>query len=207
MSIVAALLLAAAPVRLPPVERCDGDPAFATFRTQVESAVKARDMAAFTALMDPAVRITFGGRFGREQFVAYWADRDGAGRQTVWSELDAVLALGCAKAIDGRGVEYRAFPSLFIGGDTLDGFTTWIALPGSTLRARPSATARRVMHIPAWTVLEELQHDGQGWVEVRTPKGRRGFVAEADVRSLIDYRLVMGKRDGVWRITGFIAGD
>jgi len=202
----ALLLMAASPVRLPPVDRCGGDPQFSQFRSQLESVVKARDFDGLLALMSDDVRVTFGGRYGHEGFRQFWSN--GAGeRQKLWKELDAATSLGCATAVDGRGVEYRAMPAMFVTAGGLDGFSTWVALPGARLRARPQAGAPVRMRLPAWTVLHEEDWSGGDWVPVRTPKGRKGYVAADELRSIIDYRLVFGRRQGQWRVTAFIAGD
>jgi len=103
-------------------------------------------------------------------------------------------------------VAYRAIPAMFVTGDDLDGFSTWVALPGAVLRARP-VTGAKAMRLPPWTVLGEVEHDGGSWIEARTPKGRRGYVLTSEARSLLDYRIIFGPRDGEWRITAFVAGD
>ena len=117
------------------------------------------------------------------------------------------LRLGCAEAKDGKGAAYRAIPAMFVTGNDLDGFSTWVALPGALLRARPTTRATVMMRLPPWTVLDEAEHDGGSWIEARTPKGRRGCVRTSEARSLLDYRIICGRRDGAWRITAFIAGD
>ena len=96
---------------------------------------------------------------------------------------------------------------MFVTGDDLDGFSTWIALPGAVLRARPMTKAKVTMRLPPWTVLDEVEHDGGLWIEARTSKGRRGYVHTSEARSLLDYRIIFGRRDGAWRITAFVAGD
>ena len=96
---------------------------------------------------------------------------------------------------------------MFVTGDDLDGFSTWVALPGAVLRARPATGAKVTMRLPPWTVLDEVEHDGGSWIEARTPKGRRGYVRTSEARSLLDYRIIFGRRDGEWRITAFVAGD
>jgi hypothetical protein len=75
------------------------------------------------------------------------------------------------------------------------------------LRSKPDAKAAARMRLPAWTVLSEVEHDGGSWIAVRTPKGSNGFVSTEQVRSLIDYRIIFGQRDGHWQITAFVAGD
>ena len=96
---------------------------------------------------------------------------------------------------------------MFVTGDGLDGFSTWASLPGAVLRAKPDGKAAARMRLPSWTVLSEVEHDGGSWIEVRTPKGRSGYVSTEEVRSLLDYRLIFGRREAQWRITAFIAGD
>ena len=128
-------------------------------------------------------------------------------RELLWSELESALRLGCAQATDGEGKPYKAIPGMFVTGDDLDGFSTWVSLPGAVLRSKPNAQSQAKMRLPAWTVLGEVEHDGGSWIEVRTPKGSDGFVSTEQVRSLIDYRIIFGQRDGRWQITAFVAGD
>ena len=98
-------------------------------------------------------------------------------------------------------------PAMFVTGDDHDGFSTWVALPGAVIRSMPKAGAPIRTRLRAWTVLEEVEHDGGEWIEVSTRKGPRGYVATSQARSLLDYRIVFGRRGGQWRITAFVAGD
>jgi hypothetical protein len=201
----ALFLAAAAPVRLPPVEQCRDDAGFTQVRQKLQRVVTARDLDGLVSLMSADVRVTFGGRFGRDDFRRHWTSAPGD-RGRLWKELDRALPLGCAEAVNGNGVAYRAIPAMFVTGDDLDGFSTWVALPGAVLRARP-VTGAKAMRLPPWTVLGEVEHDGGSWIEARTPKGRRGYVLTSEARSLLDYRIIFGPRDGEWRITAFVAGD
>ena len=206
MFLTAVFLAAAAPVRLPPVEQCRDDGGFTRVRQRLESAVKARDLDGLLELMSADVRVTFGGGYGRDGFRQHWTAAPGD-RERLWNELDRALRLGCAEARGGKGAAYRAIPAMFVTGDDLDGFSNWVALPGAVLRARPTAQANVVMRLPPWTVLDEVEHDGGSWIEARTPKERRGYVRTSEARSLLDYRIIFGRRDGEWRITAFVAGD
>lgn len=206
MFLTAIALALAAPVSLPPVEQCRGDAEFARVRQQVQKAVDKRDLNGLMSLMSDDIRVTFGGQSGPERFSDFWTASD-QDQDLLWSELASALRLGCAQAVDGEGKPYRAIPAMFVTGDGLDGFSTWTSLPGAVLRAKPDAKAEVRMRLPAWTVLSEVEHDGGSWIEVRTPKGRNGYVSTDQVRSLLDYRLIFGRRDGQWRITAFIAGD
>jgi len=204
--LIAALALAiAAPTRLPPVERCGGDPEFTAVRTRLEQVIQQKDIDGLLSLTAQNVRVTFGGHYSREDFKQHWGrSKD---QSELWKELRRATKLGCATAIDGQGEEYRAMPAMFVTGGDLDGFATWVALPEAIMRARPSPKAPVRMRLPAWTVLEEVDHDGGPWIEARTPKGRKGFVSTDQARSIIDYRIIFGRRDGEWKITAFVAGD
>jgi hypothetical protein len=209
MSFLAAMLLAATPSRLPPVDQCGGGAGFAGFRRQIESAVSRRDLEAMTSLMAPDVQLSFGGAVGFSKFRDH--DRSGPGGdgmwQELWAEMAKVLRLGCGTARDGSGKEYRAWPAMFVTGGDLDGYDTWVALPGAILRRRPTESAPVVQRLPPWTVLREVREATVPYTEVRTPKGRSGFIAKGQMRSLIDYRLVAEQREGRWMITAFVAGD
>ena len=206
MLFTAFALAVAAPVNLPPVEQCRGDAEFTRLREQLQKAVAARDLDGLMSLMSEDVRVSFGGQSGRERFSDYWTASE-QDQELLWAELGSALRLGCAQAVDGEGKPYRAIPAMFVTGDGLDGFSTWASLPGAVLRSKPDAKAVARMRLPAWTVLSEVEHDGGSWIEVRTPKGRDGFVSTEQVRSLIDYRIIFGQRDGRWQITAFVAGD
>jgi len=205
--LAAALALAAAtPHLLPPVQRCGGDPEFSRLQSQLEKAVASRDLKALASLMSDDVRISFGGGLGKEAFAQRWTgSSQDQGR--LWTELDKAIRLGCAKAVDGEGREYRAMPAMFVTGDDFDGFSTWVALPGAVVRKAPKTSAPVKARLKAWTVLEEVEHDGGDWIEVRTGNGSHGYVPTARARSLLDYRIMFGRREGKWRITAFVAGD
>jgi hypothetical protein len=194
------------PHHLPPVEQCGGDAQFSLTRRQLEKAVAGRDLHGLVSLMANDVRISFGGGLGKEAFVQRWTATRNEQAQ-LWKELDRALRLGCVKAVGGSGHEYRAMPAMFVTGGDLDGFSTWVALPGSVARSHPRKSASVTAHLAAWTVLEDVEHDGGDWIEVRTRKGSRGFVSITQARSLLDYRITFGRRDGAWRITAFVAGD
>jgi hypothetical protein len=199
LSLLVALALSAA-ARFPPIDQCR-DAGFADFRTSLSSAVERRDIDALLNLMSDDVRVSFGGRFGKDQFRHYWQSAP-ANSGDLWAELTDALKLGCA--IKG---EARVFPSMFAQTDDYDGFETWVARPGARLRARPTLRGRILARL-AWQVLQlDGQWDGADWIPVRLTDGRRGYVHKSAVRSPIGYRLVANRRGDDWRITAFVAGD
>ena len=89
----------------------------------------------------------------------------------------------------------------------IDAFETMIALPGARLLRRPNDGASVVANLK-WNVLTMREAwDGGPWIAVRLDDGRSGFVRRALARSPIDYRAWFRKREGKWRMEGFLAGD
>ena len=203
LALLLSLAQPALPTRLPPVDRCRGDAAFAAFRTDLNRAVRTRDLAALKALMDEGVVLSFGGVRGPAALDGI----EGRGKEAFWAALDEVLQLGCAGRLDGQGAEYRAFPAMFVTSAGLNGFDTQVSQPGAVLREKPFATARVRARLRAWTVLDEVADEGGDWLQVRTRQGLTGYVERGLLRSPIDYRLVAGRRGGQWRVTAFVAGD
>ena len=197
----AVALAVAAPATMPPVDQCRKDRTFVPVRRALETAVATRSMDRLLSLMADDVRVSFGGRYGKQQFQQYWESRPPLATE-LWAELDDALKLGCAVKGDAR-----VFPSMFGQADGLDGFETWIARPGARMRATPSLKGSIVARLN-WHVLQENgAWDGGAWIPVRLPGGRSGYVHQSAARSPIDYRLVLQKRGRGWRITAFVAGD
>jgi hypothetical protein len=210
MSFVIALMLGAAPARLPPIEQCGGDAAFDRFRRQLETAVARRDLHRINALMAPDIHLSFGSAVWAPKFRLHERSQPGGGglwQNSLWDELAKVLRLGCGTARSGGVIQYRAWPAMFVTGAQLDGYETWVSLPGATQRRQPDPNAPILQRLPAWTVLHELQEAVSPYMKVSTPKGRTGFVERDQLRSLIDYRLIAERRRGRWLITAFVAGD
>lgn len=166
--------------------------------------MRRRDAPALLSIIAPEIEFSFGGSRGKAEFARDWNLR-GHGTSPIWSELEAVLRLGCARGDDGT---YWA-PSLFVqstGPD--DPFTTYVAVTGGAgAYSGRSAEGRPIARLD-WDVLEAEDDDGTSlWLRVRLRDGRRGFVRRADVRSVIDYRAGFQRVRGRWMMTVFIAGD
>ena len=59
-----------------------------------------------------------------------------------------------------------------------------------------------------WDVLKlEEVSDDQLWSLVSTKDGGRGYVRLHQIRNPLDYRLLVAKTRGAWRIKALVAGD
>lgn len=214
ISIAAALALGAAaptvtpsvtPARLPPVERCRGDPAIDRFRALLEDATTRRDVAALRRLVAPDVRASFGAEGSWEEFARTWGLEQNSAMSGLWKELARVMALGCAPSRAGGMI----FPGLFEDrGEDADPFELVVARPGAKLQSRASENSAVVATLDWSSAILVRTEAPEGWARIQLLRGGPlGWVRRESLVSPLDYRLVAGKRDGRWLVTAFVAGD
>ena len=204
-SLAAAAPAATSPRRLPPVDQCAAEPGFATFKDAMKRSVDRRDGDGLLVLLAPDVLVNFGGETGRDAFARQWDLKAGSPHE-LWKQLGEILALGCAKSNSTL-----VMPSLALQFDSdadEDVFDKLIvASPAAELRAAPYSASARMASL-SWDIVTGLERRRQDdWVNVRLADGRIGWVAGRQLRSPLDYRAVMEKRDGRWTIIAFVAGD
>lgn len=191
------------PARLPPVERCGGDPSFAKFRAALTSAIAKKDVAALRLLVAPDIRSNFGGDGSWKEFSQTWS-LGAPAKSELWREMSASMAMGCAKTESGG----RVFPSLFEDtGDDVDPFELLVVRPGATIHSRPDDKSA-ILTRGDWTTTTQLESQApDGWVNVAVKGGPTGWVRTASVISPLGYRMVAEKRRGRWLVAAFVAGD
>lgn len=185
-----------------PRDECAGLPGADAFRQELAQAVEARDADALIALAAPDVKLDFGGGAGSGQLHARLSGES----PSLWDELDALLALGCA----AEGQSGITIPWYFAQEiDAVDPMMGMIVTGENVpLRVAPETDAETLEEV-SWDVVElvdGLQPEAP-FQHVATVKGKRGYIATDKLRSLIDYRLLASSRDGRWSITSLIAGD
>jgi hypothetical protein len=194
---------AAAAASFAPIETCHHQPGAAQFRAALTRAVRARDVAGLVALAAPDVKLDFGEGAGRAELRGRLAGAEGA---KLWRELDRILPLGCA-AQAGNLVMPSVFAHDF---GEIDAFDVMVVTGANVaLRSGPSAIARPIRRL-SWSLVEPLSGEDfeRPFRQVRVHGGGpTGFVSSAYLRSPLDYRLIVGRKGGAWRIEAFVAGD
>jgi hypothetical protein len=171
------------------------------FRTQLAAAVRARDIDGVLALAADDVKLDFGGGSGRGELRSRLAD-DSLG---LWSELDALMALGCSANEQGGITIPWFFDQDF--GETDPYFAMLVTGEDVPLLERADPAARPISTI-SWDLVEIASLNPESaWQRVELEDGKVGFIATDKLRSLIDYRLTASSRNGRWRIISFVAGD
>ena len=195
------------PRSLMPVDAAASRPDFFSFRAHLQSVLARHDADALLQVLDPKIKVSFGGDDGIEDFKKFWRIQEPDSK--LWEELATVLALG--GSFDGSDT-FTAPYTFSQWPRDLDSFEN-VAVTGSDVRIRtePRIDAPTIARV-SFSVLrlddEAARSDWstQEWTAVRI-NGRKGYIATRYLRSPIDYRARFVYSDGRWRLTFFVAGD
>jgi len=187
-----------------PRDECSRLPGAASLIAALRDAVARRDAKALAVLASDDVMLDYGGGAGKAELLKRLSGREG---RTLWRELDAVLALGCARFEDGDIV----MPWIFAQdlGD-VDPYEAMLATGADVpLFRKPGLKGAPIARLN-WQMV--VNQPG-----VKTPKGvmrvsvigspLEGYAPAARLRSVIGYRLIAARKNGAWKISAFIAGD
>jgi hypothetical protein len=192
-----------APGQYAPRDECSALPEAASFLASFKAAVTARDANAFAALTSPDIMLDFGGGGGREAVRELLAPGS-----RHWTELDRIMALGCAFDEDNGALVLPWFFAQDIGD--ADPFSTNVTLGSAVpLRVRPSRSAKVRARLN-WQLIHvyEVEVSDPGFVTVAViGSGFEGYVEEKKLRSQLDYRIRVEKVGGEWLVMSFLAGD
>ncbi|MCK4869371.1 MAG: hypothetical protein KAT39_15060, partial [Alphaproteobacteria bacterium] len=204
-----ALPAAAQGLRLESVDEAARNPQFAAWRAALLDAVRRRDTEFVVARADPAIKLSFGGDYGRENFRRALTGKEEWHGEFYWRELQAVLELG------GVFMEDGAFCTPYLacidvpGCPECDPFeTVYVTRADAVARTKPDPGAPVAAKV-FWDVLQlDYEAEGaKGWYPVKLPDGRTVFLSTRDSRMAVDYRARFEKTAKGWRMTVFIAGD
>jgi hypothetical protein len=196
-------------------DEADKDSSFKRFHTRLVAAVKRRDVKYVLGVLDPNIKVSFGGDGGIADFKKYW--RLNRRDSKLWEELGAVLSGGGFMSRDGGTVRFTA-PFSFEGfPDDLDAFSNHVVFGKAVALREAPSTDSRVLERLSYNIVtlvgektvtvETGEHTVPTWYFVNTLGGLSGYVSAKYIRSPIDYRAIFEKKDGKWRLTAFVAGD
>lgn len=171
------------------------------FRQQLADAVRQRNADALIALAADDIKLDFGGGAGSAELRKRLNDK----AWDLWSELDELMALGCAANGQG-GITIPWYFGQDLGD--VDAVSGWLVTGENVpVLAAPDPGSKPLATI-SWDIVEIAALDPERkYQQVELPDKAVGFIATAKLRSVIDYRLIASSRNGRWRITSFIAGD
>ena len=169
--------------RLPPVDESTTDPEFLAFKVKLLGMLQRRELRSVQALAEPEARSEL--------------------TPASLPELERVIRLGVARD-EGDFIAPYVFVRM---PKDVDAYTHAAAIrPAVKVHKLPVATAA-VVDTLNYDVVELQRPAEHGWVEVRTPSDKTGWVLRHELQSPLDYRAFFEKKDGQWRLTSFVRGD
>lgn len=200
---------------LKPIDEATKDPSFLAFRTKLIAAAERRDAIYIYSIIDPRIKLGFGGEDGIANFKKTWKLTSKSSE--FWSEFLTVIKNGGGFAEKGRlftaPYTFSAWP------EDLDAFE-YLTIFGNNvnLRDAPSKDGKIIGSLSynivrvdtERSVMNNAARDDDRrftWYKVKTLGGKEGFVNADFVRSSIDLRAGFEKMRGKWKMTFFLAGD
>ncbi len=203
-------------VSAPFVDEAAQDPEFFAWRAALLAAIADRDALAVSRMSAPDIKLTFGDQAGRaalvQRLTAPSLPIGPEQGEAYWQELEAAVTGG--GRFDDAGTfaapyfwradipaEWNVFETFFIVGAP------------RPVYGRPTTDA------PVLMTLQEVGFEAPSHPDVPRVRGvdqfravslkngGTGFIAVTDLRQLVGYRATFEKRDGVWQMIYFIAGD
>lgn len=190
-----------------PRDDCLKTPGARAFAATLRGAILRRDARALAELSAEDIRLDFGGGSGKAALRSRLSGPEGP---EMWASLEEAANLGCALS-EGDLV----FPWLFAQelGD-VDPFDALVVTgPAVPLYRRANSRAAPIARLNWQLVI--AQGDGLAPDAAKRPLRRisvinsplEGYVPTGQLRSPLDYRLIVSRQRVGWKITAFVAGD
>lgn len=174
------------------VDGCTDVAGYADFRSALMNAVNARDATALRGLFALDGRMRMNGVGGDRNSVDWGLGGDNANH--VWSELEHILTLGCARREDRLYLPAMAVTSADEGGDVV------IAVRDTLVRASPDRAAPVLQRVAIGTSLSYDMPVDSDWTRITATEAGQGFVLTKDVRSPNSTVIELVREGSVWRI-------
>lgn len=230
LSIICACFLLAGSIRsqgntIVPRDETSKDPSLAAFVSRLKKAIASRDEAWIRSVLDEDVMSSLGDVPGIESFMLYWSPENDS--TDFWPYLDRVVRMGGVflyDTADHSGKYQFVFPYAYdIDLKAEDDYFLIGAITGKNvnLRAAPSMDAEIIGQLTHDIIVFMFEDDEVSsnvdvnelgepeWYQVTTyDKTMRGWVNWKYVYSITGPRLFLFKdKNGVWKISAFVAGD
>lgn len=180
--------------KLMPVDEAPRDPTLVSFRNIVIDAIQHQDQKTLAEVVDPKIRTSFG-------------DDKGGGKLNL-SALEHALALGGTFQKDSDVPRFWAPYVYSTWPESHDAFSDVAVIAADVPLHQSNDPASPSIATLQYDILTVIGPDAQAPMRhVRTADKREGWVEARFVRSSIDYRAALVKRNGSWKIETLVAGD
>mgnify|MGYP003979699379 CR=1 FL=1 len=204
-----------------PIDEASANPGFVAFRDSLRSAVRQRDLGFILRHLDENIHASLGGRYGPTDFVEFWNLNECPGGSRFWHEMEDVVRLG--GTFEDAEMTSFTMPYIFsrfpfgLYPDEEDFRLGAITDSLVLLRGVDSETGEVVDTLAfdvvkvVWELsrikpIERCDPEFPEWQRIRTLTGSEGYVRRQSVRFTSQYRANFALKDGVWKMTFFLAG-
>jgi hypothetical protein len=192
-----------APAVLMPVDEAIRMPDFFTYRARLQMAVAAHDTDAVLSMVDPNIKLGFGGDDGlrrlREKLT-------GAEAPEYWRSLGRILALGGAF----KSASSFEAPYVFSNWpERTDAFECG-AVTGAHVAVRKEGRPDAAILTRTSYAIVRLGGEtsaNKGWSMVHLSTGQKGYIHTDFLWGSTALRAVFNLIGGQWRMTGLVSGD
>lgn len=194
------------PLKLIPVDQSYKDNSLLKFKKEVFSAIEKKDTNFIISILDTNILNSFGGNGGITEFWEMWQMQDP--NSSFWNELKKVFSMGGTFISNER--KTFAMPYLFsLWPEDLDPFTYVAAINKNVEIHESPSKSSKILRKINYDILLLLDYydENNNWKKVMTVDSLSGFIKKDFVRSPIDYRAILQKEKGKWKITSFVSGD
>ena len=184
------------------------DPSLVEFRDRLMRALREHDLDFVISIMEPDIKLSFGGEAGIEDFKKMWIKGDGPEVGQFWTKMTEVLSMGGKLETDGKQKFFTAPYTFTHFPQDLDAFES-IVITGANVnvREKPNLKSRVIESLTYEVVRTTGNQEQEDWAKVVMPSGRTGYVSQRFARSPVDYRVRFSTESGRWRMVFFLAGD
>jgi hypothetical protein len=192
-----------APAVLMPVDEAIRRPDFFTYRARLQMAVAAHDTDAVLSMVDPNIKLGFGGDDGLRMLRGHLS---GADAPEYWRSLGRILALG------GAFKSASAFEAPYVFSNWPEGADAFEcgAVTGANVAVRKEGRPDAALVTRTSYALVRLGGETsarKGWAMVQLPTGQKGYVHTDFLWGATALRAVFNLTGGQWRMTGLVSGD
>lgn len=193
--------------QLLPVEETSQDATLEAYVVKLKKVIEERDIEAFKTMVDPNIKLSFGGDGGVDQIESFWSLDTQEGQDQFWGELKIMIDLGGVSSSNSATYPYvfEAFPVEF------DSFMYMAVTSDKVEMYASSDTNSKILYYLSYNVVEYVDMVGDykapDFYKIRLEDGTEGFVKGDLCRSPIDYRLGLTKTDDTWEMTFLVSGD
>jgi len=186
-----------------PADEAIRGPDFFTYRARLQMAVAAHDTDSVLSMVDPNIKLGFGGDDGLRKLREHLTDADAP---AYWRLLGRILALG------GAFKSASSFEAPYVFSNWPEGTDAFecVAVTGANVAVRKEGHSDAVLLTRTSYAIVRLAGEtsaNKGWTRVELSTGQKGYIHNDFLWGSTALRAIFNLTAGQWRMTALVSGD